>query len=441
MARKDCSKCGDATCNCAIIEGPGTNVTGIGSGASPYIVEADIVHVDTPTVTLTGNGGSTPLSAVVNPCGLTDNLNEVSSGSLLVKGTTPDCLGTLSPGLPGEVLTSDGVNASWEAPAGGAQTPITPVDTPSVNLTVSGVDNHTLQADVIISPDLGNTLVENANGLFAAGGAITVLDTPCIDLEGVGTVADPLTADLILDPAGNLECTAAGLRVEPSPNVGDVLTTSAVGVVTWEPGGGGGAQTPLTVVDTNCINLTASGVDNHTLQADPIIDPDPCNVLTCEPTGLMVTLPGPEIVNSTVVANVVLPPTGGTLTNTSGVVVLTNPSVCRTMVVHYNSLFNVTMTLGAGNAMNTQYTFETSINGGAFAVEALDRMGVNGVGIGGVANIDNVNNGAGVIRQVTLAPGANITFQARATAQVLGALANGITMIAAISIRARGFYV
>ncbi len=70
-----------------------------------------------------------------------------------------------------------------------------------------------------------------------AGGAITVADTNCIDLGGVGTVADPLTADLILDPAGNLECTAAGLRVEPSPNVGDVLTTSAVGVVTWEPGG------------------------------------------------------------------------------------------------------------------------------------------------------------------------------------------------------------
>lgn len=108
MARKDCSKCGDATCNCAIIEGPGTNVTGIGSGASPYIVEADIVHVDTPTVTLTGNGGSTPLSAVVNLCGLTDNLNEVSSGSLLVKGVDPDCLAVLDPGVAGQAVVSNG---------------------------------------------------------------------------------------------------------------------------------------------------------------------------------------------------------------------------------------------------------------------------------------------------------------------------------------------
>lgn len=105
---RNCSKCGDTTCNCAIIEGPGTNVTGTGSGASPYIVEADIVHVDTPTVTLTGNGGSTPLSAVVNPCGLTDSLNEVSSGSLLVKGTAPDCLALLDPGVAGKAVISNG---------------------------------------------------------------------------------------------------------------------------------------------------------------------------------------------------------------------------------------------------------------------------------------------------------------------------------------------
>lgn len=105
---RNCSKCGDTTCNCAIIEGPGIGVTGTGSGASPYIVEADTVHVDTPTVTLTGNGGSTPLSAVVNPCGLTDNLNEVLSGSLLVKGAAPDCLAVLDPGMAGQAVVSNG---------------------------------------------------------------------------------------------------------------------------------------------------------------------------------------------------------------------------------------------------------------------------------------------------------------------------------------------
>jgi hypothetical protein len=51
------------------------------------------------------------------------------------------------------------------------QTPITPVDTPTVDLTVSGLDNHTIQADVIISPNAGNSLIALGNGLFVGAGA------------------------------------------------------------------------------------------------------------------------------------------------------------------------------------------------------------------------------------------------------------------------------
>src|SRR5688572_9641278 len=48
--------------------------------------------------------------------------------------------------------------------AGSVATPITPVDTQSINLTVSGTLNHTLQADAIISPNAGNRLTIQANG-------------------------------------------------------------------------------------------------------------------------------------------------------------------------------------------------------------------------------------------------------------------------------------
>lgn len=124
MAR-NCSKCGDTTCNCAIIEGAGTNITGIGSGASPYIIEADLVTVDTTSVDLSGNGGPTPLSAVVkvdparsitisgtgigvDECALTSGLNNVVSGQVLVKGTSPDCLAFLNPSVAGKAIVSDG---------------------------------------------------------------------------------------------------------------------------------------------------------------------------------------------------------------------------------------------------------------------------------------------------------------------------------------------
>lgn len=131
MAR-NCSKCGDTTCNCAVIEGPGVNITGIGTGASPYVVEADLVIADTTSVDLSGNGGSAALSATVkvkpaggisisatglevDECALTTGLNNVPSGQVLVKGADPDgCLGILEEGLPGQVLTQDaGGAAVW----------------------------------------------------------------------------------------------------------------------------------------------------------------------------------------------------------------------------------------------------------------------------------------------------------------------------------------
>jgi len=108
-----------------------------------------------------------------------------------------------------------------------------------LSLTTSGVNQHSITPSITPGTN-GQVLTTDATGTVVwalpTPAAFSSNDTNCIDFSGLGTVADPLTADLILDPAGNLECTATGLRVEPSPNVGEVLTTSATGVVTWEPG-------------------------------------------------------------------------------------------------------------------------------------------------------------------------------------------------------------
>ncbi len=153
-----------------------------------------------------------------------------------------------------------------------------------LSLTTSGTNNHTVSPSITPGTN-GQVLTTDATGTVVwalpTAAAFASNDTNCIDFSGLGTVADPLTADLILDPAGNLECTAAGLRVEPSPNVGDVLTTSAVGVVTWEPGGGSfsivgqdlvtevvNAGDTITFVGTNGITVDVSATDTVNVSLD-----------------------------------------------------------------------------------------------------------------------------------------------------------------------------
>lgn len=58
--------------------------------------------------------------------------------------------------------------------SGQVNTPITVVDTQSVNLTASGTLNHTIQADVIVSPNSGNRLSIQGNGLYSSPMVLTV---------------------------------------------------------------------------------------------------------------------------------------------------------------------------------------------------------------------------------------------------------------------------
>lgn len=117
-------------------------------------------------------------------------------------------------------------------PCNCAQTEITVVDSTSINLGVSGVDDHTLTAAVIISPDAGNQLVSQANGLFVALDAdttvVAALDTTSINTTVTEAPADTFTVSsvaIISATAGNqLSIAGDGLYV---PTLDPVLETGA----------------------------------------------------------------------------------------------------------------------------------------------------------------------------------------------------------------------
>lgn len=81
---------------------------------------------------------------------------------------------------------------------------ITPVDTNSINLTVSGAYDHTIQADAIISPDVDNALEIRANGLYATGGTTTARNGLSIN-AGFVELGGTLIQNTIIDHAATYQ--------------------------------------------------------------------------------------------------------------------------------------------------------------------------------------------------------------------------------------------
>ena len=113
-------------------------------------------------------------------------------------------------------------SASWLATTT-AQTPLTVVDTNSVNLTASGTDNHTLQADAIIAPAQGaidNSLSILASGLYVPDPTDYMVIN---DLQDVDTVTIPPVVGDVLVWDGTNWTPVAQFTCE---QVQDCLTTS-----------------------------------------------------------------------------------------------------------------------------------------------------------------------------------------------------------------------
>jgi len=107
------------------------------------------------TQTLSGNGNTITLTS--------GGSYTVPVPSLTLNGTTIGIAGSATTFNLASILST-------------SQTPITVNDTSSVDLAISGINNHTLQATVKRSGDAGNILELRSNGLFvSSGGAQAVL--------------------------------------------------------------------------------------------------------------------------------------------------------------------------------------------------------------------------------------------------------------------------
>lgn len=116
-------------------EGPGIDVTGVGTAGSPYVVAADIQHNDTDCIAITGDGGATPLEAspiidpaspvaiTCGPAGLSIasvdgpiSISEDGGVPVVAPGAVIDVLCGLESPAPGKLQVADsGVYAAMTA--------------------------------------------------------------------------------------------------------------------------------------------------------------------------------------------------------------------------------------------------------------------------------------------------------------------------------------
>lgn len=133
----------------------------------------------------------------------------------------------------------------------GAQTPITPVDSATLDLNVSGTDNHTITGAAKISTTAGNRLTS----------------------DGTGLLVPATTNTLTFNSSTNALTT----------NVNGITATQILPFAT-----SGGTQTPITVVDSSTVDLTASGTNNSTLTAAVKVSATSGNTITVNSDGLFV---------------------------------------------------------------------------------------------------------------------------------------------------------
>lgn len=278
----------------------------VGADCNTYVIpETPFTAVDTTTIDFTTSGafGHT-LTGIVKVSVDAGNIIEVHPDGLYVPTPVTACaqIASFPAGLP-VILGSTPVVGSDCQTHVIPETPLIVVDSTTLDLSNSGAFGHTLTGDVKVSNQAGNQITIQPDGLYTPATPPTVLgvaDTACINMSISGLPGSQvITADPIISPtAGNiLQCTLNGLYVNVCatlaglPNIGPAIPGS-----TFLVGKDCNAytlpvpapETPLTVIDTSCINLTTSGTAQHTLQADIVISGAPNNAIQCTPLGLFV---------------------------------------------------------------------------------------------------------------------------------------------------------
>lgn len=324
------------------------------------VPETPFVALDTNTIDHTNFGpyGHT-LSSQVKISAISGNIISAQGDGIYAPATTvavqdSSCIDLSIVGPPGaQVISANAIispNAGNQVqclanglfvPPDAAETPITVIDTPCINLTASGTANHTVQADLVVSPAPGNAAQCTAQGLFVPAEtvvSVVAVDTPCIDI----TVTEA--------PSGQFNVSAVPVI---SPDIGNGLTCTPNGLYAT-------STTPLTVLDTQCINLTLVG---DQLSADPVLAdtypsfPAGCNGLQCTPTGLAAP---PDSAGST--ATVVGQQLSDTLVNegeansqVDTTINIVNPSNCRSAmlrITHRTSEVNTVGVVGTSGSFD-----------------------------------------------------------------------------------------
>lgn len=188
--------------------------------------------------------------------------------------------------------------------AAAPETPLTVVDSSSVDFTASGVANHTLTAVVKVSAAPGNQVTVNADGIFVD---VTALDL-CAVLPSIAAApAIPLTATLLYLDAGvcgrgplpaeqaftanttpSVLGTAGGVAGH-SPTYDVRISTVPGNAVVINPDGlfvPAGVETPLTANDSASVDFTTSGIANHTVTASVKVSASLGNTIIINPDGI-----------------------------------------------------------------------------------------------------------------------------------------------------------
>lgn len=154
--------------------------------------------------------------------------------------------------------------------AGGVQTPITAFNfEKDVNIDVSGLNNHTITANVVRDPDGDNALTTSNVGLMCLSPEITVVDSQSVNLSRSGVHNHTVTAD-----------------VKISAVAGNAASILADGVYVSEASA---SETPLVATDSTSINFTTSGTNGHDLTGSIILDPSLLNIAQVTASGLLVS--------------------------------------------------------------------------------------------------------------------------------------------------------
>ncbi len=254
------------------------------------------------------------------------------------------------------------------------ETPITAVNTSSVNLTASGTSNHTLQADVKISATAGNTLGVNPDGLYVGPG-----NSAC-GIIGNGSVATPY---------------------EINPTIADTTT-----VPTLIEG-----KVDITTADI----IPGVGDSGALVEAYTVYDPTTCK--------FKVYVPAAHTSGSTFngLEDFTVRPftAGSTILITSAPLSLTNPSTARSLDIQWTqpSFIHV---FDNNGILDMNIIYEQSINGGAWTgvYNRIYRKQSVGIEYSEIL-LANLQFGFVVL------PGATVTYQHRARI-VVGANTSGV---------------